>query len=91
MLESKEAVASVFPDGAHARALTVLLWPVGMVEMWENLRSEDSEEVLEVYLYSRTDLSAEQVARRGFVGFHAMCQARSLCPVIVVSVSRSLI
>jgi len=78
MFESNEAVASVFPDGAHASARTVLLCPVGMVVMWENLRSEDSVGLL--YAYNLTDLSAEQEARSGLVGFHAMCHARSSWP-----------
>ena len=37
IFESNEAVASVCPDGAHATALTVFVWPVGMFESRENL------------------------------------------------------
>ena len=37
IFESKEAVASVCPDGAHATALTVFAWPVGMSESNVNL------------------------------------------------------
>lgn len=80
MFESNEAVASVFPDGAHASARTVLLCPVEMVVICENLRSEDSAGLLELYEYNLTDLSAEQEASNGFVGFHAMCHARSSWP-----------
>jgi hypothetical protein len=37
IFESNEAVASVCPDGAHATALTVFAWPVGMFDSRENL------------------------------------------------------
>jgi hypothetical protein len=80
MFESNEAVASVFPDGAHASARTVLLCPVGIVVMCENRRSGGSAELLGPYEYNRTDLSAEQEASNGLVGFHAMCHVRSSCP-----------
>jgi hypothetical protein len=75
MLESNEAVANVFPDGAHASARTVLLCPVGMDVICENLGSQDSVGLL--YAYNLTDLSAEQEARSGLVGFHETCHARS--------------
>jgi hypothetical protein len=78
MLESNEAVASVFPDGAHAMARTVLLCPVGMDVMSENLRLEESVSLL--YAYNLTDLSAEQEARSGLVGFHETCHVRSSWP-----------
>jgi hypothetical protein len=39
ILASKDAVASVFPEGAHATARTVLVCPVGMVEICENVIS----------------------------------------------------
>lgn len=81
MFESKEAVASDFPDGAHASARTVLLCPVEIVETCENLRSDVSVALLELYEYKRTDLSAEQEARMGSVGFHATCHARSSWPI----------
>lgn len=77
MFESNEAVASVFPDGAHASARTVLLCPVSIVVMCWNSRSVDSLELIVLYEYNRTDLSAEQDASKGFVGFHATCHARS--------------
>ena len=80
MFESNEAVASVLPDGAHASARTVLLCPVEMVDICENLRSEDSAGLLKLYEYNLTDLSAEQEARSGLVGFHAMCHVRSSWP-----------
>ena len=36
IFESNEAVASVFPDGDHATALTVFMWPVGIVATFSN-------------------------------------------------------
>lgn len=77
MFESNDAVASVRPEGAHASALTVLLWPVGIVVICKNLSPDESGVVGEPYEYNRTVLSAEQEARRGLVGFHAICHALS--------------
>ena len=36
MLESKLAVAKVFPDGAHATGRTVFVCPVGIAELGVN-------------------------------------------------------
>jgi hypothetical protein len=47
MLESKEAVARVLPEGVQANARTVLVWPVAMVVRGTNVglvgASEDDE------------------------------------------------
>ena len=83
MLESNEAVARGFPDGDQATARTVFACPVGIVDRCENFRcgvSGASESLACLYPYNLTLLSAEHEARMGFVGFHAMCHARSSCP-----------
>lgn len=85
MFESNDAVASVFPEGDHAIARTVFVCPVGMVVMCENLtdgESDMSESIVCLYPYNLTFLSAEHEARMGFVGFHAICHARSSWPGI---------
>jgi hypothetical protein len=81
IFESNDAVASVFPDGAQARARTVFLCPVGIDECTENWIPWLSLEAL--YVYSLTDLSAEHEANNGLVGFQATCQALSSCAIEV--------
>lgn len=59
-------------------ARTVLLCPVGIVVVCRNSRSDDSFELIVLYEYKRTDISAEQEASKGFVGFHAPRQGREI-------------